>query len=51
MAELEQYMNMVDFKIWYHKTAIEAVTEAIHRPCQCQNEYITYVSAKKERWK
>jgi DNA-binding transcriptional MerR regulator len=31
MAELQKYLNKIDYKIWYYSTAVEAGTESIHK--------------------
>lgn len=30
IAELEDYMKKIDYKIWYYETAVEAGTEEVH---------------------
>jgi len=31
MAELQKYLDKIDYKIWYYTTAVEAGTESIHK--------------------
>ncbi|WP_258297246.1 MerR family transcriptional regulator [Paenibacillus peoriae] len=35
ITELEKYMEKIDYKIWYYKTAINAGTEAVHSQQTC----------------
>lgn len=35
MAELEEYMKKIDYKIWYYKTAIEFGSTEIHSQNNC----------------
>jgi len=35
MAEMEQYMKKIDYKIWYYETAIESGTTAVHEQNNC----------------
>ena len=34
MAILQKHLEKIEYKIWYYKTALEAGTEAVHRPKQ-----------------
>jgi len=35
MAELEKYLQKIDYKIWYYKTAIDHGTTAVHAQDNC----------------
>lgn len=35
IAELEMYLDKIDYKIWYYKTAIESGTVAVHTGDNC----------------
>jgi DNA-binding transcriptional MerR regulator len=35
IAELETYLEKIDYKIWYYKTAIDSGTTAIHSQNNC----------------
>lgn len=35
--ELQKYMDKIDYKVWYYKTAVEAGTESIHSTENCTN--------------
>ncbi|WP_058304416.1 MerR family transcriptional regulator [Gorillibacterium timonense] len=35
IAELEKYMEKIEYKIWYFKTAIDYGTEAVHSQNKC----------------
>lgn len=36
MRKYQQWLNKIDFKIWYYNTALEAGAESVHEPNSCK---------------